>query len=113
SQKSCSGRFHRAEGDKTLLILLRFGAPGQKSHRKHGRGVVHQVSEQLRFDKLVVREVTVERMDHPFAPAVDAGVSGHVFVGIDVTQEIQPVTRSEERRVGKECRAWWWQYHDE
>src|SRR5690349_24463219 len=26
---------------------------------------------------------------------------------------VRMLTRSEERRVGKECRSWWWRYHSE
>src|SRR5690606_40705270 len=31
---------------------------------------------------------------------------------VDLPEPLPPTTRSEERRVGKECRCWWWPDHE-
>src|SRR5438128_12630306 len=41
---------------------------------------------------------------------IDAGQPQKIDAGIEIL-EAQPCPRSEERRVGKECRSRWSQYH--
>src|SRR5690554_2145888 len=44
-----------------------------------------------------------------------AKIENSYYIGLDWIRQwglpVQIESRSEERRVGKECRSWWWSYH--
>src|SRR5690606_40825269 len=49
---------------------------------------------------------------------IDIGISGKTAAKVankmkDLSKDLQTLVRSEERRVGKECRSRWWTYHKE
>src|SRR2546430_9279752 len=48
-----------------------------------------------------------------FSPCAPDALTSHVSVFLPLFQEVRPIckTRSEERRVGKECRSRWSPYH--
>ena len=51
---------------------------------------------------------------NPFSDNVDRKVNKEELVQalrVDIAGELEALTRSEERRVGKECRSRWSPYH--
>src|SRR5438093_8346027 len=67
-------------------------------------------------------EVRVTRRIHrkplePISLSLLRGITGLVGILVVALALISILllwhrTRSEERRVGKECRSWWWSYHE-
>src|SRR3712207_7439105 len=57
-------------------------------------------------------DVALEPPDLPVQPALDAlALRGHAVLDRHPGDERQRADRSEERRVGKECRSRWSPYH--
>src|SRR5438876_3391588 len=77
----------------------------------HGSGHVQMVfNERLNFPSFLGRKFqalgrAIERREAPGDVILDR----HAFA--DIVQQ-QRENRSEERRVGKECRSRWWPYHE-
>ena len=57
------------------------------------------------------------RLDHPASVGGNESVYGHIIPEVAVGQQVREgqrigyINRSEERRVGKECRSRWSPYH--
>ena len=51
----------------------------------------------MKLDELVVRQIIVQRVDDPIAPQMNPGRGGHAFIGIRITQHIQPMPRITNR----------------
>src|SRR5206468_5807206 len=49
-------------------------------------------------------------LDFAAGDVLAAGLD-HVFLAVDDADVTLVIDRSEERRVGKECRSWWVSYH--
>src|SRR5688572_11100369 len=48
------------------------------------------------------------RSQHAILQCIEAGVSGYVLKDSTFEELLKNIRRSEERRVGKECRSQWW-----
>src|SRR5690554_7864011 len=86
-----SGNSIFISGEKTR-ILVDAGLSGKEVNKRLKK--VGKNGEEL--DAIIV---THEHSDH---------IKG---AGILSRRYQLPIYRSEERRVGKECRSWWWAYH--
>src|SRR5207237_2442705 len=94
---SCTARSGCAALRLRLLFFL-------SSRRRHTRFKCDWSSDVCSSDLILV----VERLDHLGLVILALGdVMGEVHVLLDVTLEVHRHERSEERRVGKECRARW------
>src|SRR2546425_6105282 len=78
-----------------------------REHR--GRGVVARHDEDIGTERADLRDVRVEALEGRHLAVEVAVLSG--LVGVLVVYEEEVVGRSEERRVGKECRSRWSPYH--
>src|SRR3712207_7849509 len=76
--------------------------PGQVRVRVAACGICGSDLHMLRSPALPAGSI----MGHEFAGAIDA-----LGEGVDGANVGDRVVRSEERRVGKECRSWWSPYH--
>src|SRR5690606_40720094 len=68
---------------------------------------VNQIGRQQLTDLLQTRDVFFNKVS-VFGEEVGTGV----FRSENLVPVVQYVSRSEERRVGKECRCWWWRYRE-
>ncbi len=82
----------REEPQREQVVRPRLdpGSIARGRDRGPGRG---PVSGQLGADELVVRQVVVERVDHPVAPEVNPGRGDHGLVDVGIAQDVEPVPR--------------------
>ena len=52
-----------------------------------------------------------EKLGHSYSPAIHAELADYEYRLYEVAPEKLGIPRSEERRVGKECRSRWSPYH--
>ena len=93
------GRTSESVFDSLPDFQLMAQAYGVKSYKFNNPETITQDLEVIREDVPMFIEVDISRKEHVL-PMVPAGKSNHKML-----------TRSEERRVGKECRSRWSPYH--
>src|SRR3712207_9409051 len=67
--------------------------------------------KDISFDTIAGYEAHGAIVHYEATPATDAALEPHGLILIDSGAQYQDGTRSEERRVGKECRSRWSPYH--
>src|SRR5947209_138578 len=85
----------QAERFRAALDLEALDAGHDPDHQRHERRLDHADLEGVERDRLLEAREKHVRIDAAVAPG----------------DQRAAVDRSEERRVGKECRARWWPYH--
>src|SRR5260221_8281519 len=102
-------------GDRNIVLFFFFS-----SRRRHTRSLCDWSSDVCSSD-LIGEDTAVNAMKHGAAdyllkdrlmrlgPAVEHALAKKKLH--EEKQMMQTALRSEERRVGKECRSRWWPYH--
>ena len=70
--------------------------------------LLHEIADEVAEAPALTPQVLAEAKRHGFSDCQLAALRG---VGEDTIREIRHHRRSEERRVGKECRSRWSPYH--
>src|SRR5207302_10645546 len=96
----------RSTVDRQTDYSLRHPLARQRGVRQSGQGIHSARGER---DLMIHKKVLGRGLGALIPQRQEALVESHATQGL---AEI-PLTqiRSEERRVGKECRAWWWAQH--
>src|SRR3712207_4740295 len=108
----------RSFGYDTLVIAIGsvvndFGTPGVKEHTI----ALDETQQAARFNRRLVNAcIRAHAQEGPVRPGqLDVAIIGAGATGTELAAELhrttRAVVRSEERRVGKECRSRWSPYH--
>src|SRR5688572_5194068 len=104
------------------LLRLRelFGPPGLAANQLLGLGRKKYYTDDVPDEITIVSNIidaqgkplgalgSDEAFWHTDSSFTETPISASLLHAIEVTEQ-----RSEERRVGKECRSWWGRYHEE
>src|SRR5690554_8182462 len=72
------------------------------------RPVVQELDESGEFPWEIMKILADSDLFGVYLPEEYGGLGGGVLEQLLVVEELSRVCRSEERRVGKECRSRWW-----
>src|SRR5690554_7999757 len=93
------------------IININYGCPVKKVAGKgSGAGILLDIPKMVKMTAEIVKSTHL-----PVTVKTRLGWDDNTKYIVEVAERLQDVgieaiSRSEERRVGKECRYWWWRY---
>src|SRR5256885_2618578 len=106
-----AGAVHFLRAHQRLLVAHREGRPAIGHARCHAAGRLHQARAQRNLQAVLPLCDLARIPLVGIAQAAGVGAEAHGHVVSQYLYADTPGLRSEERRVGKECRSRWSPYH--